>query len=197
MQVSFVTADGITDHRVSDLEGLLTRTDGFVWVDMPDYDAEAEAVLAGPIRAHPLVRQACAERNFVPTVHAYEHQLFVILHTALTGEGGHVHVLELDMVVGDRYLVTVHGPRNPVVSAEAASEETRRGAREARGRASAAAVDPRARVCHRLRDRPAPERRRAPGRNPAAADGGAGHGGRLPPARGSCSSSSSSSGTSS
>jgi len=125
MQVSFVSADGISDHPVTDLEGLLTRTDGFAWVDVPDWDAEADALLAGPIRAHPLVRQACAERNFVPTVHAYEHQLFVILHTALAGEGGHVHVLELDMVVGERCLVTVHGPRNPVVSAEAASEETR------------------------------------------------------------------------
>ena len=125
MQVSFVGADGITDHEVADLEGLLTRTDGFVWVDVPEYDAEADAVLAGPLHTHPLVRQACAERNFVPTVHAYEHQLFVILHTALTGAGGHVHVLELDLLVGDRCIVTVHGPRNPVVPAEAASEETR------------------------------------------------------------------------
>jgi len=61
----------------------------------------------------------------VPTVHAYEHHLFVILHAPLTGEGGHVHVLELDEVIGDRYLVTVHGPRNPVVTLEDATAETR------------------------------------------------------------------------
>jgi len=125
MQVSFVNADGITDHAPGELESLLARTDGFVWVDVPDYDADAEALLAGPLHAHPLVRQACAERNFVPTVHAYEHHLFVILHAPLTGEGGHVHVLELDEVIGDRYLVTVHGPRNPVVTLEDATAETR------------------------------------------------------------------------
>ncbi len=125
MQVSFVSADGITDHAPGELESLLARTDGFAWVDVPDYDAEAEALLAGPLRAHPLVRQACAERNFVPTVHAYERHLFVILHAPLTGEGGHVHVLELDEVIGDRYLVTVHGPRNPVVTLEDATAETR------------------------------------------------------------------------
>ena len=125
MQVSFVSADGITDHPPDTLDGLLARTDGFVWVDVPEYDAAADDLLAGPLGAHALVRQACAERNFVPTVHSYEHQLFVILHAPLTGEGGHVHVLELDELIGDRYLVTVHGPRNPVVSLEDATEETR------------------------------------------------------------------------
>ena len=125
MQVSFVTAEGISDHPVSALAELLGRPDGFVWIDVPDYDDRADALLAGPLGTHPLVRRACAERNFVPTVHAYEHQLFVILHAPLTGEGGHVHVLELDEVIGERYLVTVHGPRNPVVNEDAATEETR------------------------------------------------------------------------
>jgi Mg2+ and Co2+ transporter CorA len=125
MQVSFVSADGITDHPPGELESLLARADGFVWVDVPDYVPEADALLAGPLRAHALVRQACAERNFVPTVHSYEHQLFVILHAPLTGQGGHVHVLELDELIADRYLVTVHGPRNPVLSAEDATVETR------------------------------------------------------------------------
>jgi Mg2+ and Co2+ transporter CorA len=125
MQVSFVSADGITDHQPAEIEGLLGRSDGFVWVDVPDYDDEADALLAGPLHAHALVRQAFAERNFVPTVHAYEHQLFVILHAPLTGAAGHVHVLELDELIGDRFLVTVHGPRNPVLPEEAVTQETR------------------------------------------------------------------------
>jgi Mg2+ and Co2+ transporter CorA len=61
----------------------------------------------------------------VPTVHAYEDHVFVILHAPLPGSSGHVHVLELDQLIGERYLVTVHGPRNPLVSVESATEETR------------------------------------------------------------------------
>ena len=125
MQVSFVTGDGITDHPADALDALLARSDGYVWIDIADYDAEADALLADRLHAHPLVRQHCAERNFVPTVHAYEQHLFVILHAPLTGTGGHVHVLELDELVGDRYLVTVHGPRNPIVTPEQVTEETR------------------------------------------------------------------------
>jgi Mg2+ and Co2+ transporter CorA len=124
MHVSFVSAEGIADHPVADVDDLLARSDGFVWVDVPDYDEEAERLLAGPIGAHPLVRQHCAERNFVPTVHAYEPHLFLIVHSPLPGEGGHVHVLELDMIVGHRYLVTVHG-RNPLVPEDSATEDTR------------------------------------------------------------------------
>jgi magnesium transporter len=125
MQVSFVGGDGITDHPREDLEALLARDDGFVWVDVPDWDAAAEDLLAGPIETHPIVRSLCATRNFVPTVHAYEEHLFAVLHAPLAGEGGHVHVLELDEIIGEQYLVTVHGPRNPVVPLEAATHETR------------------------------------------------------------------------
>lgn len=125
MQVSFVSSTGIADHPAGDLEELLARPDGFVWVNIVDYDDEAEQLLAGPLGAHALVRQACAVRNFMPTVHAYERHVFVILHAPLAGDSGHVHVLELDQLIGDRYLVTVHGPRNPLVSYESATEETR------------------------------------------------------------------------
>ena len=41
------------------------------------------------------------------------------------GDAGHVHLLELDVVIGARFLVTVHGPLNPVVPVDAALVETR------------------------------------------------------------------------
>jgi Mg2+ and Co2+ transporter CorA len=42
----------------------------------------------------------------------------------LRGDSGHVHYLELDLFVGPNYLVTVHGPRNPVVPVTAMLTET-------------------------------------------------------------------------
>jgi magnesium transporter len=39
--------------------------------------------------------------------------------------GGHVHYIELDQFVGPRYLVTVHGPVNPVVKPDIPLRETR------------------------------------------------------------------------
>jgi Mg2+ and Co2+ transporter CorA len=119
-----VTATGLEEHPAEDIDALLQHGEGFVWMDVPELDETSEHVLRDVLHAHPMLINACRERNFVPTVHAYEEHLFLIVHTPLPGESGHVHMLELDQLVGSRYLVTVHGPRNPAVALEEATAET-------------------------------------------------------------------------
>ena len=57
-------------------------------------------------------------------MHAYPDCVFVVLHAPERGDRGHVHYLELDQFIGHNYLVTVHGPNNPAVTAAAAHRET-------------------------------------------------------------------------
>ena len=123
MDVRFVDASGAHVKDADDVIELLLRDDGFVWVDVPTWDDNAEAVLEG-LGCHPQVLESCRIRNHVPTVHAYDDHWFVTMHTPLIGARGHVHLLELDQIVGDRFLVTVHGPLNPVVAPEEALTET-------------------------------------------------------------------------
>lgn len=124
MDLWFVHDDGVEGHDQADLTGLLAREDGFVWVDVPAWDEHAEDLLTSVFDAHPLVVAACRQRNHVPTVHGYRDHLFVVLHAPFSGEAGHVHLLELDQLVGRRYLVTVHGPINPGVDISEALRET-------------------------------------------------------------------------
>lgn len=124
MEVRFVTSAGAQDHEVRDLPALLGKDGGFVWVDVPVWDDEAESVLTDVFQLHPLVVEACRRRNHVPTVHGYEDHFFVTLHAPLVGHAGHVHLLELDQVVGRTFLVTVHGPLNPAVDPAEALVET-------------------------------------------------------------------------
>ena len=49
----------------------------------------------------------------MPTVHAYEDHVFITTQAPYLGRAGHVHLLELDQIIGHHYLVTVHGPINP------------------------------------------------------------------------------------
>ncbi|MGH8967569.1 MAG: magnesium transporter CorA family protein, partial [Actinomycetes bacterium] len=125
MDVRVVTADGVREHDARDLPGLLESADGFVWVDVVAWDADAEALLVDRLHCHPLVVEACRQRNHVPTVHGYENHFFVTLFSPLLGAAGHVHLLELDQIVGRGYLVTVHGPINPAVDPDEALVETR------------------------------------------------------------------------
>ena len=124
MELWFVRPGGIDPHPVSALEGLLERSDGFVWLDVAEWDDVAEDLLSRVFGAHPLVVAACRQRNHVPTGHAYSSHVFLVLHTPITGAAGHVHLLELDQLVGQRWLVSVHGPLNPAVDAQEALVET-------------------------------------------------------------------------
>jgi Mg2+ and Co2+ transporter CorA len=63
-------------------------------------------------------------RNHVARLHHYTDVLFLALHRPCPGDHGHVHYLELDQYVGPRFLVTLHGPRNPVVPLETLLTET-------------------------------------------------------------------------
>jgi Mg2+ and Co2+ transporter CorA len=125
MDVRFVSDEGIQQHPVGELERLLARDDGLVWVDIPVCDEEASRVLSEVFGFHPLAIRDCIERNAVPKVRAYRDHIFVILHAPDLGTGGHVHYVELDQFIGPRYLVTVHGPLNPAVTEETALRQTR------------------------------------------------------------------------
>ena len=123
MEVRYVDGTGVGQAAPGELDALLARGDGFVWVDVPVWDGAAESLLER-LHCHPLVIDACRQRNHVPTVHAYEPHLFVTLLAPLLGSTGHVHLLELDQLVGRHYLVTIHGPLNPAVDPAEALVET-------------------------------------------------------------------------
>jgi magnesium transporter len=133
MEVRLITGTGVERHEVDDLKTLLTRDDGFVWVDIPCGDERAATVLSEVFELHPLGVRDCLERNRVARVHPYAEHVFIVLHAPQLGTGGHVHYLELDQIIGPRYLVTVHGPINKAVDAAVAERETRAVARRLDG----------------------------------------------------------------
>ena len=127
--------DGTTVRDLSELPDLLKRTDGFLWLDIPEWSDHAERVLTQEFAFHPMAIDDCRNRNHVPRVHVYSDHLFLVIHAPEIGTGGHVHYLELDQFIGEHFLVTVHGPLNPKVPLEAAVRETRAvGERLAQGR---------------------------------------------------------------
>ena len=125
MDVHHLTDDGVRECSVDELPALLAARVGLVWVDIPTWDAEAEDVLTRVFGLHPLAVHDCEVRNRLPKVHAYPDSLFLVLHAPERGEGGHVHHVELDRLIGPRYLVTVHGPVNPAVPLDVALRDTR------------------------------------------------------------------------
>lgn len=123
LDVRFISAAGVELHDVAELGALLARPDGLVWVDVPVWSEQAEEVLTSTFGFHPLAIADSANRNQVPKLHRYDDHLFLVLFAPQPGAGGHVHYVELDQFIGERYLVTLHGPLNPAVDQAAAMIE--------------------------------------------------------------------------
>jgi magnesium transporter len=119
-----INPEGVGRHPVADLPALLDRSDGVLWVDIPEGDPDAVRVLGEVFGFHPKAVQDSVQRSPVPKVHVYADHVFVVLHAPESGAGGHVHYVELDQFIGRRYLVTVHGPVNAAVDVAAARVET-------------------------------------------------------------------------
>jgi len=124
VDVWFLKPDEVQQHVVDDLPALLGSDEGFVWLDIPEMDDAAAAVLTTTFGFHERAVRLCRERNHLPASHAYRDTVFTVLHAPEPGSAGHVHLLELDQFVGARHLVTVHGPVNPDVPLERALEDT-------------------------------------------------------------------------
>jgi magnesium transporter len=124
MRLRWIDSTGVRNHDLAELPDLQKRTDGFLWLDIPEWSDEAEAVLSNEFHFHSMAITQSRNRNHIPRLHVYPHHLFVVVHAPELGAGGHVHYLELDQFVGENFVVTVHGPINPKVPLEAALRET-------------------------------------------------------------------------
>jgi magnesium transporter len=124
IRVMSLTGDTVHTHAPSDVKELLTRDQTLIWVDIPECSDEAIELLTDVLGCHPLAVRDCMQRNRVPRVRIYPHQQLLIVHGPERGPSGHVHYIELDQIIGDKYVVTVHGPINPAVAPEVALRET-------------------------------------------------------------------------
>jgi magnesium transporter len=124
MNVLAICDSGVERHDVEDLPDLLARPEGVVWVDIAVCDTRAVEVLENVFKFHRIAVRDCVERNHVSKVHVYPDHVFTVLHAPEVGKRGHVHYVELDQFIGRNYLVTLHGPLNPVVKPEVAFLDT-------------------------------------------------------------------------
>jgi magnesium transporter len=124
MMLRWIDSDGMSNHDVAELTDLRKRTEGFLWLDIPEWSEDAEMILANEFHFHPMAIAESKTRSHIPRVHVYPDHLFIVVHAPEIGAAGHVHYLELDQFIGKDFLITVHGPISPKVSLETALRET-------------------------------------------------------------------------
>jgi Mg2+ and Co2+ transporter CorA len=65
MMLCWIDSDGVSNHDVVELADLRKRTDGFLWIDIPEWSEEAEATLTKEFQFHPLaIAESKTEATF-------------------------------------------------------------------------------------------------------------------------------------
>jgi magnesium transporter len=108
LAVRFVADGGVVEALVEEIPVLVKREDGFLWLDVPVWTSQLDGLLAGELGLHPVAREYCRVRNHMPMVHGYRDHVFMVLHRPVVLGRGETRLVELDLFVGDRFVVTVH-----------------------------------------------------------------------------------------
>src|SRR5262245_44377527 len=99
-------AEGTTLEEISDLLGITGAT---LWVDVEDPSPDDMNVLAGELGLHHLAVEDALERHQRDKYVHYDDHLFLVCHAVeLDSEQAVLHAEEIDVFIGDRWLVTVH-----------------------------------------------------------------------------------------
>jgi magnesium transporter len=80
MMLNWITSDGVSNHALAELPDLRKRTDGFLWLDIPEWRDEAEEILTNEFHFHPMAITESKSRSHIPRVHVYPDHVFIVLH---------------------------------------------------------------------------------------------------------------------
>ncbi len=98
-----------TDLSAPQLLALLQREQGALWVDFAgDPDAQVEPILRDVFGFHPLAIDDALRESHVPKLDDWGTYLYLVLHVPILNAKGDLESLELDLFLGERFLVTHH-----------------------------------------------------------------------------------------
>ena len=124
MDFRFVSPSGLREADAFELDDMLLNEEGFVWIDIADFSDADRRFLFDRFGFHPVALDITAARNHMPMVHGYADHVFAVLHRPVVIDVGHVHLYEIDMFLGGRYLVTVHPSTEPSKGTVSEIDET-------------------------------------------------------------------------
>jgi len=111
-----------TDLRPDEFAAALQDVGGLLWVDFLDEPPDAcEPILRDTFGFHPLAVDDALQESHVPKLDDWGEYLYLVLHAVLFDrqDGGHVDTLELDVFLGQNFIVTHHD--QPIAAVDHAS----------------------------------------------------------------------------
>ena len=86
----------------------VAKVEGFLWLDYCQPTEEELSVLIGPLGLHPLSVEDCTDENQVPKIEDFPGNTFIIFNS-FRYSNRTLSIDEVDLFIGDNFLVTVSG----------------------------------------------------------------------------------------
>jgi magnesium transporter len=100
-----------TDYKVAEFAHILKSKHGFLWVDFEATPPETdEPILREIFGFHPLAVDDALQESHIPKLDDWGSYLYIVLHAVVFDRENedHVDTLELDVFLGENYIVTHH-----------------------------------------------------------------------------------------
>jgi len=108
MQASILSGDTLrTTRDVTEMRAAVAAKQA-IWIDLEEQTPDADALLA-ELRIHPLTIEDIWAERAAPKLEDYDDYLYVIIHSVHGTTGERFELVELDVVIGESYVIT-HGP---------------------------------------------------------------------------------------
>jgi magnesium transporter len=117
--VRWVVDDAVKTGGLADLEAARAGK-GDVWVDVSEPDEESVAALAAGFAVHPLVIEDMLHFPQRPKLDSYPENLFMVWVAPQLSNGTTLRTNEIDILLGDTYLITSHHDRIKAIDEVAA-----------------------------------------------------------------------------
>jgi magnesium transporter len=107
---------GITESTdISALSVLHAETEGCLWIDLIDPDPDLLRQVGNQLGLHPLIAENIAEANQRAKIETFGEIVHLVLFSLRYEDKAEPY--EIDFVLGDRFLLSVHGPETDLASA--------------------------------------------------------------------------------
>ena len=106
--VCWSPAGVVGSSDLSAVAAMASRPDACLWVDLIDPAETDVRTVASALGIHPLIAEDIAERNQRAKIEEYDDVVHVVLFDL--DYVGEVEPQEIDLVLGKRFLLSVHGP---------------------------------------------------------------------------------------
>jgi len=116
IKVNVFTADGVHEGEVDKLPALLAESGSVVWVDITTPSETDLALLRDLFHFHPLAIEDTRNQRQRPKVEEFPDHLFIIMNSAAIN-GDEAAFNEIDVFIGNEFLVTVHDENVALITA--------------------------------------------------------------------------------